>query len=290
MVAHTGKSLGGGLHELRRLLSEESITDPIWLEVPKSKFAPAAAKEAVARGADLILLWGGDGTVQRCIDVLGGLGIPIGILPAGTANLLANNLGIPMDLHGALEVALHGTFRRIDLGRVNGERFAVMAGIGLDAVMMKDANSTLKERFGALGYVWTGARATRLKPPAMQVALDGTTWFEGRASCLLFGNLGTLIGGVVAFPDAVPDDGALEVGLVTARGPAEWARVVTRMLTGSAEKSPLTQMSRAQRIDVEIRPSTVYQLDGGARRKTRKLKVRVDRGMITVCVPAREPK
>src|SRR6185312_17544655 len=99
-------------------------------------------------------------------------------------------------------------------------------------VTMKGADSNLKARLGALAYLWTGARATRLQPPQMRVTLDGSRWFEGPASCLLFGNFGRLTGGVAAFPDADPEDGALEVGLVTAKGPAQWARVFLRMVTG----------------------------------------------------------
>ena len=100
VVAHQKKSLGGGLGELRQPLADRGFSDPIWYEVAKSRKAPAMARRAVKDGADLLLLWGGDGTVQRCIDALAGSNVAIAILPAGTANLLASNLGLPMDLPG----------------------------------------------------------------------------------------------------------------------------------------------------------------------------------------------
>ena len=75
VVAHAGKSLGGGLGELRDVLAREGFANPLWFEVTKSKFAPARAREAVAGGADLVFVWGGDGTVQRCIDALAGTGL-----------------------------------------------------------------------------------------------------------------------------------------------------------------------------------------------------------------------
>ncbi|MCA1842972.1 MAG: diacylglycerol kinase family lipid kinase, partial [Actinobacteria bacterium] len=140
VIAHRRKSLDGGLPELRRALGAAGITEPAWFEVPKSKKAPKQARKALKQGAELILVWGGDGMVQRCIDTIAGSDVAIGIIPAGTANLLAKNLGIPHDLATALEIALGGQSRRLDVGLVNGEHFAVMAGAGFDARMIEDAD------------------------------------------------------------------------------------------------------------------------------------------------------
>ena len=92
VVAHSRKSLGGGLPELREILAREGVTDPLWYEVSKSRRAPKYARRAVAKGADVLFVWGGDGTVQRCIDAVAGTDTAVAILPAGTANLLAANL------------------------------------------------------------------------------------------------------------------------------------------------------------------------------------------------------
>ncbi len=128
VVAHSGKTLGGGLTELRQVLAQEGCTDPIWHEVPKSRKAPKRARQALADGAELIFVWGGDGMVQRCVSAVAGTGAVLAILPAGTANLLAANLGIPSDLTEAVRIGLHGRRRPIDTGSVDGEHFAVMAG------------------------------------------------------------------------------------------------------------------------------------------------------------------
>ncbi len=154
VIAHRRKSLGGGLPELRRLLSDRGVDDPIWFEVEKSRKAPVKAIRAVEEGADLMLIWGGDGTVQRCIDAVAGSSVAVAVIPAGTANLLAHNLGIPADLPAAVDVALHGARRRLDLGLINGEHFAVMGGCGFDALMMKGTDSDLKDRLGQLAYVF----------------------------------------------------------------------------------------------------------------------------------------
>ena len=89
VVAHAGKSFGGGLPELREILAREGVTDPLWYEVKKSRRAPKYARRAAAKGADVLFVWGGDGSVQRCIDAVAGTGTAVAILPAGTANLLA---------------------------------------------------------------------------------------------------------------------------------------------------------------------------------------------------------
>ena len=285
VIAHQKKSFGGGLNELRRLLSDRGFAEPIWYEVPKSRLAPAVARQAVEDGADLLVLWGGDGTVQRCIDALAGSNVTVAVLPAGTANLLATNLGVPTDLPGALDVALHGARRRLDVGVLNGERFAVMAGAGLDAIMMSEADSGLKDRFGRFGYVWTGARATRSSAVKMSIKVDGSSWFKGGASCLLLGNMGTLTGGLTAFAKARPDDGLLEIGVVTAQGPVQWARVFSRLVAGAAERSKLVHTTRGREVDVKLDRATPYELDGGARPAKKRLKAKIEPGAITVCAP-----
>ena len=286
VIAHAGKTLGDGLPELRRRLEADVGAEVMWHEVDKSRKAAKVAKGCLEAGADLILVWGGDGTVRRVIDAVAGSGVGLGILPAGTANLLANNLGIPIDLGGALDVALHGARRELDVGVVNGERFAVMAGAGLDAVMIKDADGPIKDRLGRLAYVVTGVRAAGHEALKVKVDVDGTRWFSGRAGCILFGSMGTLTGGLVAFPDADPTDGRLEVGVVTADTRMEWARVLARVATRSAEKSPLTRTTRGRKIKVRFAKPTPYELDGGDRSKVKKLKVRVEPAAVRIAVPA----
>jgi diacylglycerol kinase (ATP) len=285
VVAHGGKSLGGGLDELRSTLAHQGVVDPLWFEVPKSRKAPERARQAVEEGADLIFVWGGDGMVQRCVDALAGSGVTMAIIPAGTANLFATNIGIPRDLAQAVEIGLHGTQHAFDVGRINGERFAVMAGAGFDAKLIRDADSGLKDKAGRLAYVWTGARNLNTERVRMRVQVDGAKWFDGRASCLLLGNIGTLTGGLTAFPEAKPDDGVLEVGVVTAKGAMQWSRVIARMAAGRLAGSKFTRQTTARKIDVRLDHKLPYELDGGDRKATKRLKIRLEPAAITVCVP-----
>lgn len=285
VVAHAGKTLDGGLSELRRLLAEEGFPDPLWFEVPKAKRAPEAVAAAISEGADLILAWGGDGMVRRCVNAVGDSDVPLGILPAGTANLLANHLGVPNSLEGALRVALRGDRRKLDVGRFEGERFAVMAGAGLDAAMIRDSDS-LKDRIGRAAYVFGGAKNVGRPAFEARVKVDGTLWYEGPASCLLIGNIGELFGGIEVFPDAAPDDGRLDIGLLTAENPLQVLRAAARTAAGTSEKSPFVRLTQAREVKVKLDHKVRYELDGGDRKKVKKFKVKIEPGAITVCVPA----
>ena len=285
VIAHRGKTVGGGLPELRRVLERRGVTDVFWREVGKSRFAPAEVRKALAHDADLIFIWGGDGMVQRCVDVLAGSDAAVAIVPAGTANLLATNLGIPKDIEQAVEIGLSGRSRRIDVGRINGERFAVMAGAGLDARMIGDADGGLKDRFGRLAYVWTGAKHLREKPFRAKIKVDGARWYDGEASCILLGNVGKLFGGVEAFEDAHPDDGVLELGVVSADGVREWAGTVARAVVGTAAKSPHAFTTKVHSVRIKLDRKVLYEIDGGDRKKVRSLRVEVEPEAVQICVP-----
>jgi diacylglycerol kinase (ATP) len=289
VLAHSKKTVGGGLPELRAELTRRGHADAVWYEVPKSKKAPKAARAALADGPDLLLVWGGDGTVQRVVDVLARAGesqVPIGVIPAGTSNLFASNLGIPHDLVAALDVALGGKRKVLDVGSFNGERFGVMAGVGFDALMIADASRSLKDRMGRAAYVYTGAKNLRRASVGARIDVDGDRWFNGRASCVLIGNMGNLFGGIELFPDADPADGHLDVGVLQTENLRDWTRFAGRALTGKVERSPFVTITSARRIDVHLKRKMEYELDGGARGRTKRLKVSVKPKAISVCVPA----
>jgi diacylglycerol kinase (ATP) len=288
VLAHAKKTVGGGLPELRAELKRRGQTDVTWYEVPKSRKVPAAVRAAVTVGPDLFIVWGGDGTVQRTLDVLarkGGSTAPVAVIPAGTSNLFARNLGIPQGLVAALDVALGGARKIIDLGSCNGERFAIMAGVGFDAMMIGDASRSLKDRLGRIAYVYTGVKNLRRASVEARIDIDGEPWFRGCASCVLIGNMGELIGGITLFPDAHPADARLDVGVVQAENIGDWLRMAGRQLTGNLDRSPFFTTVSARRVDVRLQRPMAYELDGGARGQAKRLKVKVKPEAITVCVP-----
>jgi diacylglycerol kinase (ATP) len=286
VLAHARKSFGGGLPELREVLAREGITDPLWYEVNKSRRAPKRARLAAAEGADLIFVWGGDGMVQRCLDAVAGTAMAVAILPAGTANLLATNLHVPDDLGEAVRVGLHGNRRELDTGSVNGEHFAVMAGAGFDARMIAGADRTMKDRLGRAAYLYTGARSLFAHRVMASVEADGRPFFEGRVSLVLAANVGTILGGVEAFTAAEPDDGLLELAVVTARNPVDWARTFGRVALRRAERSPFVEMTRGRSFRIRFDRKLRYEVDGGIRPAARDLRIDVCPRSVTVCVPA----
>ncbi len=285
VIAHAGKTLDGGLPELRRTLVRHGIDDPFWVEVPKSRKAPKQVRRALKAGADLIFVWGGDGMVQRCVDAAVGSKARIAVIPAGTANLFATNLGIPGSIERAVEIGLTGARRKLDVGRVNGEAFAVMAGLGFDANMIADADGGLKDRLGRVAYIVTGAKNLRAKPFDARIRVDGASWFKGHASCVLLGNVGKLFGGVEVFEHARPDDGKLELGVVTAEGPVQLLRTMARTAVGSADASPYTRTTEARSVRIKLDRKVRYELDGGDRTRVKALRVEIEPRAIEVCVP-----
>jgi diacylglycerol kinase (ATP) len=288
VVAHRGKTVGGGLAELRQALTDAGVPDPIWFEVPKSKKAPKRVRQAVREGAELVVVWGGDGMVQRTADAVAGSGVPLAIVPAGTANLLATNLGIPSDIAECVKIGLSGTRRPIDLGRFNDEHFAVMAGVGFDARMIRDADAGLKDRVGRLAYIWTGAKNLKSPRARARIKVDGQPWLKDKVACVLVGNVGSLFGGVTVFEDARPDDGRLEVGVVTAKSATQWMRALARTATGRPERSPFVHLTSGKRISIRLGAAMPYELDGGDRPPTDRIRVRVAPGAAIFCVPDEE--
>jgi diacylglycerol kinase (ATP) len=285
VIAHAGKSLDGGLPSLRRALDRRGVVNPLWSEVSRSKDVPRAVRRALDEGAELIFVWGGDGSVQRCIDVVAGTKASLAIVPAGTANLLASNLGIPRSIDTAVDIGLRGRRAKLDLGRLNGERFSAMAGAGFDARVIRDADREMKRKLGRMAYVWAVSKNLHAKPFRAEIEVDGEPWFEGDASCVLVGNVGELFGGIAAFDDARPDDGLLDLGVATADGIVDWTRMIVRTAVSGASRSPFVQETRARSVEVQLSRKVLYELDGGARRKAKALHIEVEPRAVNVCVP-----
>jgi len=229
---------------VRAAMSQHGWSDPLWLETTIQDPGEGQAIEAVQAGVDLVLACGGDGTVTACAAGVATSGIPLAVLPAGTGNLLARNLGLPLDLGDALAVALTGSDRRLDMGLVNDRPFVVMAGIGFDAKMLGGASEPLKKQLGWAAYVVSALRHLRDRPMRVRLRADDGVLLRRRASAVVIGNVGSLQGGLPLLPDAEPDDGMLDLVVITARGWASWLRVAADVLRRRRASGRLTQRAR----------------------------------------------
>ncbi len=251
------------------------------VETTEDDPGPGQTADAVAAGARTVVVCGGDGTVRACLDAVVHSGTALDVVPLGTGNLLAVNLGIPPGLESADEVGSHPT-RSIDVGYVNDEAFVVMAGTGFDALMIRDADSTAKSRFGTAAYVISALRHLRRPLEPVTVTVDGQPWFAGRTSMVLVGNHGTMSGGIEVFPDAAADDGRLDVAVLAARRLRDWVGVFARLVVGRPQSSDLVRVTQGSEIVVTSRRPRPYELDGEPRPPTSRLRFTVDPGALLV--------
>lgn len=257
--------------------------DPLWLETSAGETGQLLVEEAMRAGVDVVVASGGDGTVTACVAGLAGSGVPLGVLPAGTGNLLARNLGLPLSPKDALAVALTGTDRRLDVGLANGRPFAVMAGIGFDAEMLNDASEQMKRRVGWMAYVLSAVRHFRERPMRLVVRADSTSPHRCWASGLIIGNIGSLPGRIPLLPDAAPDDGLLDVTLLTARGWLGWLRLAADLLL--RRRTGRLRNLTCRELLVDLDDERPWEADGEVVGPTRQLRVSLQPGCLLVRVP-----
>jgi YegS/Rv2252/BmrU family lipid kinase len=265
--------------------------DPVVIETTADDPGGGMARDAVSQGADLVLSAGGDGTGMAIAEALSGGGVPLGILPMGTGNLLARNLGLPLGLDDAIEVALTGRDRTIDLGSVSADGgkpsvFAVMIGVGFDAAMMADAPEGVKDKLGWPAYIVSGAKHLRDRPITVGLKVDDQAPVSRHVRSVIVGNVGTLQGGLQLLPDAAPDDGMLDVVVLQPTRVIDWLRVVGRLIARRKKEDSELERFRGKRIEIRMRRPHPSQLDGDAQGDVSTMVVDVTPAALVVRVAA----
>lgn len=262
-----------------------------WAYTTAENAGDGPARQAVSAGAVLVLVAGGDGTINAVAGVLAHTGVLLAVLPTGTGNLLARNLGLPLDLGEASEVALRGRPMSFDVGVPNvaaepPRRFLVMAGVGFDAAMMADASPALKARLGWAAYVLSGLRHIRDGLLPSTISLDGGPPRRRPVHAVLIGNVGELQCGLRLLPAARPDDGRLDVAVLAPRGLLDWIRVLRRGPAGTDISDRRLTRLRARSVRIRMARPQPWEYDGDPAGTVLELTVEVDPGALRVMVPA----
>lgn len=280
-----GSDLGGTVVEWW----ETSIEDP----------GHGMAAEAVLAGCEVVVAVGGDGTVRAVAEALAGTDAALGIVPQGTGNLLARNLDIPLnDMSAALARIRDTAPTRIDMGWVDHDgtehAFVVMVGFGIDAQMLVETDEDLKNRAGWIAYVEAMGRALAgTEMTDIALTLDDQEPQQLRGHTMLIGNCGMVQGGIRLLPDAVLDDGLLDMLLVSADGPLQWLDTVRsfvwengiRRMLGSVDAAVSTDSTThvsAERVRVELAAPQIFEIDGEEVGEVSGFTVRVQPGALII--------
>lgn len=260
--------------------------EPRFLETSREDGGLELARDAVAADARLVFAAGGDGTVRACAQALARTGVPLAIVPLGTANLAARALGVPFQLQAALAAGFGGDERWIDLGVADGMPFVAMAGLGLDAAVVGATPGLLKRRLGWPAYAVAGIACLPRRPHRFTVCLDDGEPLTRRARSVVVGNAGLLPGGFTLLPRARLDDGQLDVGILAPTGPFGWGRVAHRVLARSPRDDRQLERYRARRIEIHTDAELPREVDGEMITPGRSLTITLRPGALLVRVPA----
>jgi YegS/Rv2252/BmrU family lipid kinase len=276
---------------VERMAKESGWAPPAWFETTVEDPGRAMAEAAAIGGAEMVLVCGGDGTVRTVCAELAGTDIPVGVVPAGTGNLLARNLGIPLYLQAAVDVALNGQDRTIDLVRVWGdglpdnEHYLVMAGMGFDAAIMEGASEQLKAKVGWLAYVVSALKSLMFPAVRLEISVDGGPWTKHRARTVVIGNVGYLQAGMPLLPDASIDDGILDVVVLHPQRFLSWIPLAVRVLSKHKRTDDTINRLTGRTVSVRASTDTPRQLDGDSIGVGREMHAECIHGKLQVRVP-----
>jgi len=273
-----------GQAELRAALASAGWPEPLWLETTREDSGGGQARQAVQAGAEVIFASGGDGTVTACASELVGTDTALAVVPAGTGNLLATNLGLPGRPADAVTAALSGIRRRLDVGVLEGRYFTVMAGMGFDAQMLRDTPETLKARLGWPAYVIAAVRHLCETPMHVSISLDGAPPFTRRARSVLVGNVGGLRGGLRLLPDARPDDGVLDVAVLMPPRRRSWLPLAWSLIW-HRPTAPLMETFQARQVQIVSNQQQPREFDGDLIEPSHTLTATVRPAALWLCVP-----
>lgn len=255
-------------------------------ETTLKKSAFVIARRAIRIKIKHIIVCGGDGTLMEVISAAVGKSVIISVVPMGTGNLLAKNLKIPLDYKDAVKTAFLGTPLKIDVGKANGTFFAIMAGIGFDAQMMRDADRDLKSKIGVAAYVLSGLKNLLKTRGEYRMKVDRKEYGVFKAKSIIVANMGKITGGIKAVPTANPKSGSFKIGIIKANTLYSWANIAINALQGNINKSQHYILLEGKHIEINsLRSPMPYECDGNNFKPTHKLVIDIFPGSVNVLIP-----
>ncbi|KQV08295.1 diacylglycerol/lipid kinase family protein [Leifsonia sp. Root112D2] len=286
-----------------------------WLETTLDDPGQQVSRRALDGGASVVIAAGGDGTVRAVAEAVRGSGVPLALVPAGTGNLLARNLDLPLNsLEASAHLAFEGVERTIDIGVAtltpvdDGDDeehcFLVMAGLGLDAAMIANTSSSLKAKVGWLAYVDGTVRSLpTLTKVKVRYSIGDAPERTAHVSTILIANCGSLPGNIELIPDAKIDDGLLDIAVLQPKTLLGWLmiwrkvtwenRVLRRTalgrsiikFSGTDKRSTMTYL-RGETVRLAVDEVQPFELDGDAFGEVTGVTLSVDAGGLVVKVAA----
>ncbi len=258
---------------------------PLWLETTVEDPGIGMCRQAMDEGCDVVFVAGGDGTVMAAATAMASSGVPLAILPTGTGNLLARNLDLPLNDEAAcLRIGIAGRDRAIDVAGVADRKFVVMAGLGFDAAIMRDAPEGLKKAVGWPAYVVSATKHLRGRGMRVTITLDDGTPLQRRVRTVVVGNVGKLQGNIPLLPDAKPDDGVLDIVVISIRNVLDWVRVGGRVMRRADVPDRRMERFTAKHVVIEASHTQPRQLDGDVIEPGKVMDIRIEPGALTVRV------
>lgn len=269
--------------------------DPVFFETAEDDPGFSMARRALEQGFDLVLAAGGDGTVRAVAESLMDDDTPLGLLPLGTGNLLARNLGADLgDPHRNVDIALFGEERAIDMatfrveladGTVRDHAFCVMGGAGFDAQIMTDTKEELKRLVGWAAYGEAGVRHLFAKPRWARFRIDDGAWQSRRVRSVMAANCGILTAGMVLVPQAKINDGVLDVVVMSPRSTLEWALMAAKVVFRQRRDLPVIEFFAGHKVRVEFYDPIESQVDGDGTGLVTAFESEIRPGALSVRVP-----
>lgn len=257
--------------------------------------AERLARSAVQLGYRAVVAAGGDGTLAEVLTGLAGTGVPLGIIPQGTANIVASNLSVPFDVEGAVDIIVNGTPTPMDIGQMeDGRYFALIAGAGWDAEVMRAATRELKDRLGFGAYLFAALRNVASPPSSLFHIRADDQEFEIRAATVLVANVGQIFHALLPVefklaPATSVNDGMLDICIFAPRTLPDVAAVLWKVASKRYVGDQRMIFLKAKSIHIESDPPTIVQIDGDVSGST-PLSARAVAGGVSVLVAAEPEK